>query len=202
MFLTWENSQHFEMPPLFSLENNIWGMSTEIPFWWHVTTQIWVVLGHATSLFQSNCLKQSSHITRPIGSSAQIWVVTHLHFGISVHRGNQWHLQRSAVFSGFINFLPFLWLGEGGGGDKRSARVKFSVAVATKGSSYLYTRTCIWKMCWTLIKSKKKKLKNKANEQKLKMAQLPFTELKMHCFSLIFSHVEAITGTWKTWSWD
>ena len=149
MFLTWENSQHFEMPPLFSLENNIWGMSTEIPFWWHVTTQIWLVLGHATSLFQSNCLKQSSHITRPIGSSAQIWVVTHLHFGISVHRGNQWHLQRSAVFSGFINFLPFLWLGEGGGGDKRSARVKFSVAVATKGSSYLYTRTCIWKMCWT-----------------------------------------------------
>ena len=161
MFLTWENSQHFEMPPLFSLENNIWGMSTEIPFWWHVTTQIWVVLGHATSLFQSNCLKQSSHITRPIGSSAQIWVVTHLHFGISVHRGNQWHLQRSAVFSGFINFLPFLWSGEGGGGDKRSARVKFSVAVATKGSSYLYTRTCIWKMCWTLIKSKKKNWKTR-----------------------------------------
>ena len=131
MFLTWENSQHFEMPPLFSLENKIWGRSTEIPFWWHVTTQIWVVLGHATSLFQSNCLKQSSHIARPIGSSAQIWVVTHLHFGISLHWGNQWCRQRSAVFSGFINFLHFFVVG--GKGDKGSTWVKFSVAVATKG---------------------------------------------------------------------
>ena len=37
LFLAWENSLHFEIPPLFSLEN-IWGRSTEILLWWHVTT--------------------------------------------------------------------------------------------------------------------------------------------------------------------
>ena len=31
-------------PPLFPLKNDIWEMSTEIPYWWRVTTQIWVVL--------------------------------------------------------------------------------------------------------------------------------------------------------------
>ena len=48
----------------------------------------------------------------------QIWVVTHLHFGISLHWGNQWCRQRSAVFSGFINFLHFFVVG--GKGDKGS----------------------------------------------------------------------------------
>ena len=32
------------MPPLFPLRNDIWEMSTETPYWWHVTTQIWLVL--------------------------------------------------------------------------------------------------------------------------------------------------------------
>ena len=32
------------MPPLFPLRNNVWEMTTEIPYWWRVTTQIWVVL--------------------------------------------------------------------------------------------------------------------------------------------------------------
>ena len=38
------DSGHFVMPPLVSLEKDIWGRSAEIPHWWHVTTQIWVVL--------------------------------------------------------------------------------------------------------------------------------------------------------------
>ena len=42
--LAWENSQHFTMPPKVSLWNDIWETSTEIPFWWCITTQIWVVL--------------------------------------------------------------------------------------------------------------------------------------------------------------
>ena len=71
---------------------------------------------NARTLLQLIWLKQSSHIAPPIRSTTQIWVVKHLYFGISVHRGNQWRLQRSAVFSGFINFLHFLWSGEGGGG--------------------------------------------------------------------------------------
>ena len=42
--LAWENSWHFAMPLLLSLQNDIWGMSGEIPYWRDVTTQIWVVL--------------------------------------------------------------------------------------------------------------------------------------------------------------
>ena len=41
--LAWENSWHFVTPPLVSPQNDIWETSTEIPYWWHVTTQIWVV---------------------------------------------------------------------------------------------------------------------------------------------------------------
>ena len=42
--LAWENGWHFVMPLLLSLQNDIWGMSREIPYWRDVTTQIWVVL--------------------------------------------------------------------------------------------------------------------------------------------------------------
>ena len=43
-FKALENSQHFMTPPLVSPWNDIWEMSPEIPYWWHVTTQIWVLL--------------------------------------------------------------------------------------------------------------------------------------------------------------
>ena len=39
-----ENSRHFAMSPLVSPRNDFWGASAEIPYWWRVTTQIWVVL--------------------------------------------------------------------------------------------------------------------------------------------------------------
>ena len=42
--MAWENSCHFTLPPLVPLRNDIWEIRTEIPYWWHVTTQIWVVL--------------------------------------------------------------------------------------------------------------------------------------------------------------
>ena len=38
------DSGHFVMPPLVSLQKDVWEMDAEIPHWWHVTTQIWVVL--------------------------------------------------------------------------------------------------------------------------------------------------------------
>ena len=38
-----ENSLHFETPPLVSLRNDV-ETSAEIPYWWRVTTQIWLVL--------------------------------------------------------------------------------------------------------------------------------------------------------------
>ena len=42
--LVWENSRHLAMLPLVSPPNDVWETSAEIPYWWRVTTQIWVVL--------------------------------------------------------------------------------------------------------------------------------------------------------------
>ena len=42
--LAWANGQHFAMLPLVSSQNNIWRMTAEIPYWWRVTTQFWLVL--------------------------------------------------------------------------------------------------------------------------------------------------------------
>ena len=47
-----------------SLLNDVWGSSTEIPCWWCVTTQIWVVF----LIGWSNC--------KPIRTTNQNWVVT------------------------------------------------------------------------------------------------------------------------------
>ena len=64
---TWEDScQHFVMPPLVSLQNDVWEMNTEILCWLCVTTAILVVL-----LVEANF---------PLGTTnqnTQIRVVTH-----------------------------------------------------------------------------------------------------------------------------
>ena len=41
--LTWENSWHLARPPLVSPRNDVLETSAEIPYWWRVSTQIWVV---------------------------------------------------------------------------------------------------------------------------------------------------------------
>ena len=42
--LAWENSRHLATVPLVSPPNDVWETRAEIPYWWRVTTQIWVVL--------------------------------------------------------------------------------------------------------------------------------------------------------------
>ena len=42
--IAWENSRHLTTLPLVSPRNDVWETSAEIPYWWRVTTQIWVVL--------------------------------------------------------------------------------------------------------------------------------------------------------------
>ena len=42
--LAWENSKHSAILRLVSPPNDVWETSPEIPCWWRVTTQIWVVL--------------------------------------------------------------------------------------------------------------------------------------------------------------
>ena len=38
------NSGHFATPPLVSQRKDFWETSAEIPYWWRVTSHIWVVL--------------------------------------------------------------------------------------------------------------------------------------------------------------
>ena len=40
----WENSWHFAMLSLVSLPSDVWETNAEIPYWWRISTQIWVVL--------------------------------------------------------------------------------------------------------------------------------------------------------------
>ena len=51
--LAGEDSWHFATPSLVSPRNDVWETSAEIPHWWRVTTQIWLVLligwGNCTS---------------------------------------------------------------------------------------------------------------------------------------------------------
>ena len=42
--LAWENSRHLATLPLVYPPNDVWETSAEIPYWWRVTTQFWVVL--------------------------------------------------------------------------------------------------------------------------------------------------------------
>ena len=42
--LAWENSPHLATLPLVCPPNDVWETRAEIPYWWSVTTQIWVVL--------------------------------------------------------------------------------------------------------------------------------------------------------------
>ena len=58
-------------PPLVSPRNDVWGTSAEIPYWWRVTAQIWVVLLIGGSSFSTN------------HSTNQIWIVTRHLYGIS-----------------------------------------------------------------------------------------------------------------------
>ena len=67
--LAWENSRHLVILPLVSPPNNIWEMSTEIPYGWSITTQIWVVLLIGCTAWeiwfnQSEALPRSRVVTR------------------------------------------------------------------------------------------------------------------------------------------
>ena len=81
-----ENRWHFVTTPTVFLRNDIWETSTEIAYWWHVTTQIWVVLLIGWSKFH-----QSS-----------VWNFCTRFLDV-ILRGNQWWRRKiSCVFSGYF----------------------------------------------------------------------------------------------------
>ena len=43
-FLAWENRRNFVTPSVVFPRNTVWETSAKIPYWWRVTSQIWVVL--------------------------------------------------------------------------------------------------------------------------------------------------------------
>ena len=62
------------MPPTFSPRNDVWETSAEIPYWWRVTTQTWIVLLTGGSKFPS----------RHVQSEALLRSVTRHQYVISV----------------------------------------------------------------------------------------------------------------------
>ena len=78
--LAWENRWHLAKLPLVSPPNDVWEMSTKIPYWWLVTTQICVVLliGCATWIQPTppnDVWETSAEIPYWWRVTTQIWVV-------------------------------------------------------------------------------------------------------------------------------
>ena len=75
--LAWENSRHLATLPLVSPPNDVWETSAEIPYWWRVTTQIWVVLliGRAAWEIwfnQSGALPRSGFLSRHLARKPRL----------------------------------------------------------------------------------------------------------------------------------
>ena len=79
-----------------SLWNDVWETATGIPYWWPVTTQIWIVLLTGWSNFSTN----QRHYPDLGGGASSVWNF-YCHFSGIILWGNQW-LSREllAVFSG------------------------------------------------------------------------------------------------------
>ena len=98
-FLAWESSRHLATLPLVSPPNDGWETSVEIPYWWRVTTQNWVVLLIGWIKFPTR-RNQSKALPRS-GS----WRVISMEFLRSFLRRHfagttWWRREMSAVFSG------------------------------------------------------------------------------------------------------
>ena len=97
--LAWENSRHFAASPLVSPQNDVWETTAEIPYWWRITTQIWVVLLIGWSKFWTN----QTHYPDLGGDASSVWNFCS-RFSDVISWGNQWwRREMSAVFSGYDN---------------------------------------------------------------------------------------------------
>ena len=94
-----ENTRHFTTPAEVSPRNNVWEMSAEIPHWWRVTTQIWVVLLTGWSRFPWGTTNQK-HYPDPGSDPSSVWNFC-AHFSDVISQGNRWwRREMAAVFSG------------------------------------------------------------------------------------------------------
>ena len=145
--LTWTNNWHFAtQPPLaHSLRNDVWGTTAEIPCWWRLSTQIWVVLliGRAARdcrlflrlfvlpILSSICYRKSN---KPVCMS--FWVfVNNIYFRFRnkflvlftrIKVMQQWFLMDWSVF-----LVPW----------------KVKLFLPSKNSSLNCEETCLWTQC-------------------------------------------------------
>ena len=90
--LAWEISLLFATVPLVSPRNDVWETTSEIPYWWRVTTQIWVVLliGRAAKQI---CLNQSEALSRSrmwhVMSEEFLKAFLRRHFAVKLVVGSQ-----------------------------------------------------------------------------------------------------------------
>ena len=64
-----ENNQPLATLPLVFPPNDVWETSAEIPYWWRVTTQIWVVLLIGCFFFSTN----QKHYLDLGGDGSSVW---------------------------------------------------------------------------------------------------------------------------------
>ena len=87
--LAWENSRHLATLPLVvSPPNDVWEKNAEIPYWWRVTIQTWVVLWLVESNFPRGTTNQEHYLD--LGSDASSVWNFYARFSDVIWRGNQW----------------------------------------------------------------------------------------------------------------
>ena len=90
-----KRSQYFVTSPLVSLWNDVWERSWEIPYWWRVTSQIWVVLLIGWSKLSAN----KKHYPDLDSVASSVWNFC-APFSDVISRGSQWWRREiTAVFS-------------------------------------------------------------------------------------------------------
>ena len=118
-----DNSSHLATPPLVSLQDDVWGTSAETPFWWCVTTQIWIVHLIVGNFIQSAALQFRGETSAGV---AKYRLLSHAINFVT------WPV-------GFI--FPELWLEEP---VKRNAALLWSLQSSGRTTDCW---TCEWKGC-------------------------------------------------------
>ena len=71
--LAWENSRHFTTPLLVSPRNHFWGTNAEIPYWWRITTQTWVVLLIGRAAYRKFASTNQKHNPDLVSDTWLVW---------------------------------------------------------------------------------------------------------------------------------
>ena len=110
-FISLRKQPTFRNAPLVSPQNDVWGTTAEIPYWWRFITQIWLVLLIGWRKFPS--LQDQSEALPTDAPS--IWNFCALFWDVISRRNRCWPREILAVFSDyqFGSYQTFLAIGKG-----------------------------------------------------------------------------------------